>query len=294
LTVAVAQLTLHTAARRGRGRSAATAAEKNFYYRPGISVTEIHDHGSLLSARRRSARQRDDAANAEIDKVARKDGETSRRRNSSRPSRPARHWNSSLVSRCADLMLALGRRVSETLGRVLDGRSPGMPTRQVLPARAFSDPLGMKGHHLLRRPRRQWPKVGERCMRATAPYGLTHRSEMPNATLMSAECVLPRIGRCHTALGRGCTTSHSGSCSLAAARSRTGIKRLLRRKTRGDDGRSASRARHVPGRSSGEGYGLSVRVVTITQRAAPCCPTAHSAWDRRAGHALLRRSEGRE
>ena len=68
-------------------------------------------------------------------------------------------------------------------------------------------------------------------------------------------------------------------------------KRLLSRKTV-----EMMSAAHVPdtlpGRPAGEGYGLSVRVVTNHAARGTMLSDGTFGWTGRAGHALLRRSEG--
>ena len=137
----------------------------------------------------------------------------------------------------------------ETLGRIVEITS-GMPLDQFFRARIF-DPLGMKDIAFWPTGA-QWPRVAT--VYARGPNGLT-KSPMPNDTLGRNVYFRGSGGLFSTAedyIPLGMMLANGGELNG---------KRLLSRKTV-----EMMSAAHVPdtlpGRPAGEGYGLSVRVVT--------------------------------
>jgi CubicO group peptidase (beta-lactamase class C family) len=232
MKVAVAQLTP------GRGAGAGPPpATPQFYTVPAqreITIKDLLTHVSGLGSGPMS--------NSDIAKIARKDGETlaqyiPRLGGTALEFQPGSRWTYSPGAGF------------ETLGRVLEVVS-GMPLDKFFRARIF-DPLGMKDITF-------WPTDAQMPRVATVyartPNGLT-KTTMPNDTMSRNVYFRGSGGLYSTAedyLPLGIMLAGGGEMSG---------KRLLSRKTV-----EMMSAAHVPdtlpGRSAGEGYGLSVRVVT--------------------------------
>jgi CubicO group peptidase (beta-lactamase class C family) len=234
MKVAVAQT---ATAGRGAGAAGAPSAGPQFYTVPAqreITIKDLLTHVSGLGSGPMS--------NSDIDKVARKDGETlaqyiPRLGGTALEFQPGSRWTYSPGAGF------------ETLGRIIEIAS-GMPLDRFFRTRIF-DPLGMKDITF-------WPTDAQMPRVATVysrtPAGLT-KQVMPNDTMSRNVYFRGSGGLYSTAednLPRG--------IMLAGGGEKNG-KRLLSRKTV-----EMMSAAHVPdtlpGRPAGEGYGLSVRVVT--------------------------------
>ena len=225
----------------GRGAGAATAGAPppppQFYTVPAqreITIKDLLTHVSGLGSGPMS--------NSDIEKIARKDGETlaqyiPRLGGTALEFQPGSRW---AYSPGAGF---------ETLGRVIEIAS-GMPLDRFFRTRIF-DPLGMKDITF-------WPTDGQVPRVATVysrtPTGLT-KQVMPNDTMSRNVYFRGSGGLYSTAedyLPLGIMLAGGGEMNG---------KRLLSRKAV-----EMMSAAHVPdtlqGRPAGEGYGLSVRVVT--------------------------------
>jgi CubicO group peptidase (beta-lactamase class C family) len=232
---------LQTAAGRGAGAPASNAsgqpAAPQFYTVPAqreITIKDLLTHVSGLGSGPMS--------NSDIEKVARKDGETlaqyiPRLGGTALEFQPGSRWTYSPGAGF------------ETLGRVLEIVS-GMPLDRFFRTRIF-DPLGMKDITF-------WPTDAQMPRLATVysrtPNGLS-KQVMPNDTMSRNVYFRGSGGLYSTAedyLPLGIMLAGGGEMNG---------KRLLSRKTV-----EMLSAAHVldtlPGRPAGEGYGLSVRVVT--------------------------------
>ena len=222
----------------GRGQAAgAAAAAPQFYTVPAqreITIKDLLTHVSGLGS--------GPMGNSDIAKVARKEGETlaayiPRLGRTTLEFQPGTRWTYSPGAGF------------ETLGRIIEVAS-GTPLDRFFRTRIF-DPLGMKDITF-------WP-ADEQMPRVATVYartakGLT-RSETPNDTLSRNIYFRGSGGLYSTAedyIPLGIMLANGGEM---------GGKRLLSRKSV-----EMMRAAHVldtlPGRPAGEGYGLSVRVVT--------------------------------
>jgi CubicO group peptidase (beta-lactamase class C family) len=181
-------------------------------------------------------------SNSDIDKVARKDGETlaqyiPRLGGTALEFQPGSRWSYSPGAGF------------ETLGRVIEIVS-GMPLDRYFRTRVF-DPLGMKDITF-------WPTEAQMPRVATvygrSPNGLT-KTATPNDT-MSRNIYFRGSGGLYST-----AEDYIPLGIMLAGGGEMNGKRLLSRKTV-----EMMRAAHVldtlPGRPAGEGYGLSVRVVT--------------------------------
>jgi len=223
----------------GRGGGAAGAAQPTpqFYAVPAqreITIKDLLTHTSGLGSGPMS--------NSDIDKIARKDGETlaqyiPRLGGTALEFQPGSRW---AYSPGAGF---------ETLGRIIEIAS-GMPLDRFFRTRIF-DPLGMKDITF-------WPTDAQMPRLATVysrtPTGL-NKQVMPNDTMSRNVYFRGSGGLYSTAedyLPLGIMLAGGGEMNA---------KRLLSRKTV-----EMMSAAHVPdtlqGRPAGEGYGLSVRVVT--------------------------------
>ena len=233
MKVAVAQLTPN-----GRGAAAGgPPPPPQFYTVPAqreITIKDLLTHVSGLGSGPMS--------NAEIDKVARKDGETlaqyiPRLGGTALEFQPGSRWTYSPGAGF------------ETLGRVLEVVS-GMPLDKFFRTRIF-DPLGMKDITFWPT-EAQWPKVAS--VYARTPNGLT-KSVMPNDT-MSRNVYFRGSGGLYST-----AEDYIPLGIMLAGGGEMNGKRLLSRKTV-EMMSSAHVLDTLPGRPAGEGYGLSVRVVT--------------------------------
>jgi CubicO group peptidase (beta-lactamase class C family) len=222
---------------RGVGAAGAPPAAPQFYTVPAqreITIKDLLTHVSGLGSGPMS--------NSDIDKVARKDGETlaqyiPRLGGTALEFQPGSRWTYSPGAGF------------ETLGRIIEIAS-GMPLDRFFRTRIF-DPLGMKDITF-------WPTDAQMPRVATVysrtPGGLT-KQVMPNDTMSRNVYFRGSGGLYSTAedyLPLGIMLAGGGEMNG---------KRLLSRKTV-----EMMSAAHVPdtlpGRPAGEGYGLSVRVVT--------------------------------
>jgi CubicO group peptidase (beta-lactamase class C family) len=235
MKVAVAQL---APGRGGAGAGGAGAPPApQFYTVPAqreITVKDLLTHVSGLGS--------GPMGNSDIEKVARKDGETlaqyiPRLGGTALEFQPGSRWTYSPGAGF------------ETLGRVLEIAS-GMPLDRFFRTRIF-DPLGMKDITFWPTDA-QWPKVAT--VYARTPNGLT-KSVMPNDT-MSRNVYFRGSGGLYST-----AEDYIPLGIMLAGGGEMNGKRLLSRKTV-----EMMSAAHVldtlPGRPAGEGYGLSVRVVT--------------------------------
>ena len=223
----------------GRGGGAAGAAPPTpqFYTMPAqreITIKDLLTHTSGLGSGPMS--------NSDIDKIARKDGETlaqyiPRLGGTALEFQPGSRWTYSPGAGF------------ETLGRVLEVVS-GMPLDKFFRARIF-DPLGMKDITFWPT-EAQWPKVAS--VYARTPNGLT-KSVMPNDT-MSRNVYFRGSGGLYST-----AEDYIPLGIMLAGGGEMNGKRLLSRKTV-EMMSSAHVLDTLPGRPAGEGYGLSVRVVT--------------------------------
>ena len=221
---------------RGAGAAGAPPAAPQFYTVPAqreITIKDLLTHVSGLGSGPMS--------NSEIDKIARKDGETlaqyiPRLGGTALEFQPGSRWTYSPGAGF------------ETLGRIIEIAS-GMPLDRFFRTRIF-DPLGMKDITF-------WPTDTQMPRVATVysrtPAGLTKQA-MPNDTMSRNVYFRGSGGLYSTAedyLPLGIMLAGGGEMNG---------KRLLSRKTV-----EMMSAAHVldtlPGRPAGEGYGLSVRVV---------------------------------
>ena len=221
---------------RGAGAAGAPAAPPQFYTVPAqreITIKDLLTHVSGLGSGPMS--------NSDIDKIARKDGETlaqyiPRLGGTALEFQPGSRWTYSPGAGF------------ETLGRIIEIAS-GMPLDRFFRTRIF-DPLGMKDITF-------WPTDTQMPRVATVysrtPAGLTKQA-MPNDTMSRNVYFRGSGGLYSTAedyLPLGIMLAGGGEMNG---------KRLLSRKTV-----EMMSAAHVldtlPGRPAGEGYGLSVRVV---------------------------------
>ncbi len=222
---------------RGGGAAGAPPATPQFYTVPAqreITIKDLLTHTSGLGS--------GPMGNSDIEKIARKDGETlaqyiPRLGGTALEFQPGSRW---AYSPGAGF---------ETLGRVIEIAS-GMPLDRFFRTRIF-DPLGMKDITFWPTDA-QMPRVATVYSRTAA--GLT-RQTMPNDTLSRNVYFRGSGGLYSTAedyLPLGIMLAGGGEADG---------KRLLSRKTV-----EMMAAAHIPdtlqGRPAGEGYGLSVRVVT--------------------------------
>lgn len=222
---------------RGSGAAGPPPAAPQFYTVPAqreITIKDLLTHVSGLGSGPMS--------NSDIDKIARKDGETlaqyiPRLGGTALEFQPGSRWTYSPGAGF------------ETLGRIIEIAS-GMPLDRFFRTRIF-DPLGMKDITF-------WPTDVQMPRVATVysrtPAGLTKQT-MPNDTMSRNVYFRGSGGLYSTAedyLPLGIMLAGGGEMNG---------KRLLSRKTV-----EMMSAAHVPdtlqGRPAGEGYGLSVRVVT--------------------------------
>jgi CubicO group peptidase (beta-lactamase class C family) len=220
----------------GRGAGAANA-EPRFYTVPAaraITVKDLLTHVSGLGSGPMS--------NSDIAKVARKDGETladyiPRLGSTALEFQPGSRWTYSPGAGF------------ETLGRIIEVAS-GMRLDQFFRARIF-DPLGMRDITFWPTDT-QWPRVATVYGRTEG--GLT-KTATPNDTMSRNVYFRGSGGLYSTAedyIPLGMMLAHGGELNG---------KRLLSRKT--VEMMSAAHVKDtLPGRPAGEGYGLSVRVVT--------------------------------
>jgi CubicO group peptidase (beta-lactamase class C family) len=221
----------------GRAAGAAASAAPAFYTVPAqreITIKDLLTHTSGLGS--------GPMGNSDIEKVARKEGETlaqyiPRLGGTALEFQPGSRWTYSPGAGF------------ETLGRVIEIAS-GMPLDKFFRARIF-DPLGMKDITF-------WPTDAQ-MPRVAAVYsrtatGLT-KQVMPNDTLSRNVYFRGSGGLYSTA------EDYLPLGIMLAGGGEMGGKRLLSRKAV-----EMMAAAHVPdtlpGRPAGEGYGLSVRVVT--------------------------------
>jgi CubicO group peptidase (beta-lactamase class C family) len=222
---------------RGGGAAAAAPATPQFYTVPAqreVTIKDLLTHTSGLGSGPMST--------SDIEKIARKDGETlaqyiPRLGGTALEFQPGSRW---AYSPGAGF---------ETLGRIIEIAS-GMPLDRFFRTRIF-DPLGMKDITF-------WPTDAQMSRLATVysrtPTGL-NKQVMPNDTMSRNVYFRGSGGLYSTAedyLPLGIMLAGGGEMNS---------KRLLSRKTV-----EMMSAAHVPdtlqGRPAGEGYGLSVRVVT--------------------------------
>ncbi len=219
------------------GRAGGAGSEPRFYTVPAqreITVKDLLTHVSGLGS--------GPMGNSDIEKVARKDGETladyiPRLGKTSLEFQPGSRWTYSPGAGF------------ETLGRIIEIAS-GMPLDRFVRARIF-DPLDMTDITF-------WPSDAQRPRVATVytrgPNGLA-RAQMPNDTL-SRNVYFRGSGGLYSTAGDyiplGIMLANGGALNGTRLLSRKSVEML--------------RAVHVPdtlpGRPAGEGYGLSVRVVT--------------------------------
>ena len=220
----------------GRG-GAATGTAPSFYTVPAqrdITIKDLLTHTSGLGS--------GPMGDSDIAKVARKDGETlaqyiPRLGGTTLEFQPGSRWTYSPGAGF------------ETLGRIIEIAS-GMPLDRFVRTRIF-DPLGMKDITFWPTDA-QWPRVATVYTRSA--NGLT-KAVMPNDTMSKNVYFRGSGGLYSTAedyIPLGMMLANGGELNG---------KRLLSRKTV-----EMMTAAHVPdtlpGRPAGEGYGLSVRVVT--------------------------------
>ena len=223
----------------GRGGGAAGAAPPTpqFYTMPAqreITIKDLLTHTSGLGSGPMS--------NSDIDKIVRKDGETlaqyiPRLGGTALEFQPGSRW---AYSPGAGF---------ETLGRIIEIAS-GMPLDRFFRTRIF-DPLGMKDITF-------WPTDAQMPRLATVysrtPTGL-NKQVMPNDT-MSRNVYFRGSGGLYST-----AEDYLPLGIMLAGGGEVNAKRLLSRKTV-----EMMSAAHIPdtlqGRPAGEGYGLSVRVVT--------------------------------
>jgi CubicO group peptidase (beta-lactamase class C family) len=230
-------MALPAPAGRGAGAGGAAPATPQFYTVPAqreITIKDLLTHTSGLGSGPMS--------NSDIDKIVRKDGETlaqyiPRLGGTALEFQPGSRWTYSPGAGF------------ETLGRVLEIVS-GMPLDKFFRARIF-DPLGMKDITFWPTDA-QMPRVAS--VYARTPNGLSKQAT-PNDTMSRNVYFRGSGGLYSTAedyLPLGIMLAGGGEFNG---------KRLLSRKTV-----EMMSAAHVldtlPGRPAGEGYGLSVRVVT--------------------------------
>jgi len=221
----------------GRGGAAAATAAPAFYTVPAqreITIKDLLTHVSGLGS--------GPMGNSDIEKVARKDGETlaqyiPRLGGTTLEFQPGSRWTYSPGAGF------------ETLGRIIEIAS-GTPLDRFFRTRIF-DPLGMKDITFWPTDA-QWPRVATVYTRGAS--GLT-KATMPNDTMSKNVYFRGSGGLYSTAedyIPLGIMLSNAGEMNG---------KRLLGKKTV-----EMMAAVHVadtlPGRPAGEGYGLSVRVVT--------------------------------
>jgi CubicO group peptidase (beta-lactamase class C family) len=222
---------------RGAGAAPAAPASPQFYTVPAqreITIKDLLTHTSGLGSGPMSS--------SDIEKVARKDGETlaqyiPRLGGTALEFQPGSRWTYSPGAGF------------ETLGRIIEIAS-GMPLDRFFRTRIF-DPLGMKDITF-------WPTDAQMPRVATVysrtPTGLTKQT-MPNDTVSRNVYFRGSGGLYSTA------EDYLPLGIMLAGGGEMGGKRLLSRKTV-----EMMSAAHVPdtlqGRPAGEGYGLSVRVVT--------------------------------
>jgi CubicO group peptidase (beta-lactamase class C family) len=222
---------------RGAGAAGAPPAPPQFYTVPAqreITIKDLLTHTSGLGSGPMS--------NSDIEKIARKDGETlaqyiPRLGGTALEFQPGSRW---AYSPGAGF---------ETLGRVIEIAS-GMPLDRFFRTRIF-DPLGMKDITFWPTDA-QMPRVATVYSRTAA--GLT-RQVMPNDT-MSRNVYFRGSGGLYST-----AEDYLPLGIMLAGDGQADGKRLLSRKTV-----EMMSAAHIPdtlqGRPAGEGYGLSVRVVT--------------------------------
>jgi len=219
------------------GAPGAPGATPSFYTVPAqreITIKDLLTHVSGLGS--------GPMGNSDIDKVARKDGETlaqyiPRLGGTTLEFQPGSRWTYSPGAGF------------ETLGRIVEIAS-GMPLDKFLRARIF-DPLGMKDITF-------WPTDAQMPRVATVytrgPNGLT-KAATPNDTMSRNVYFRGSGGLYSTAedyIPLGIMLANGGELNG---------KRLLGKKTV-EMMTAAHVADTLPGRPAGEGYGLSVRVVT--------------------------------
>jgi CubicO group peptidase (beta-lactamase class C family) len=219
------------------GRAGGTPDAPSFYTVPaqrGITIKDLLTHTSGLGS--------GPMGDSDIAKVARKDGESlaqyiPRLGGTTLEFQPGSRWTYSPGAGF------------ETLGRVIEIAS-GMPLDRFFRTRIF-DPLGMKDITFWPTDA-QWPRVATVYTRG--PNGLT-KAVMPNDTMSRNVYFRGSGGLYSTAedyIPLGIMLANGGELNG---------KRLLSRKTV-----EMMTAAHIPdslpGRPAGEGYGLSVRVVT--------------------------------
>src|SRR5262245_35498643 len=224
----------------GRGAGAAAGgapAPPQFYTVPAqreITIKDLLTHVSGLGS--------GPMGNSDIEKVARKEGETlaqyiPRLGGTALEFQPGSRWTYSPGAGF------------ETLGRVIEVAS-GLPLDRFFRTRIF-DPLGMKDITFWPTDT-QWPRVATVYTRGAA--GLT-KATMPNDT-MSRNVYFRGSGGLYST-----AEDYIPLGIMPANGAELNVKRLLSRKTV-----EMMSAAHVPdtlpGRPAGEGYGLSVRVVT--------------------------------
>ncbi|MEO8260578.1 MAG: serine hydrolase domain-containing protein [Acidobacteriota bacterium] len=221
----------------GRGAAAGVPPAPAFYTVPAqreVTIKDLLTHVSGLGS--------GPMGNSDIDKVARKDGETlaqyiPRLGGTALEFQPGSRWTYSPGAGF------------ETLGRVIEIVS-GMPLDRYVRARIF-DPLGMKDITFWPTDA-QMPRVA--AVYGRGPNGLT-RTPTPNDTISKNVYFRGSGGLYSTA------EDYIPLGIMLAGGGEMNGKRLLSRKTV-----EMMRAAHVPdtlpGRPAGEGYGLSVRVVT--------------------------------
>ena len=237
MKVAVAQATPGRAGGAAAANAGGAPAAPQFYTVPAqreVTIKDLLTHVSGLGSGPMS--------NSDIEKIARKDGETlaqyiPRLGGTALEFQPGSRWTYSPGAGF------------ETLGRIIEIAS-GMPLDRFFRTRIF-DPLGMKDITF-------WPTDAQ--MRQVAsvysrtPAGLT-KQVMPNDT-MSRNVYFRGSGGLYST-----AEDYLPLGIMLAGGGEMGGKRLLSRKTV-----EMMSAAHVldtlPGRPAGEGYGLSVRVVT--------------------------------
>jgi len=181
-------------------------------------------------------------SNSDIDKVARKDGETlaqyiPRLGGTALEFQPGSRWTYSPGAGF------------ETLGRIIEIAS-GLPLDRFFQTRVF-DPLGMRDITFWPNDA-QWPRVAT--VYGRQPSGLT-KLAMPNDTLSRNVYFRGSGGLYSTAEGYvplGLMLANGGEFNGRRLLSRKSVEMLS----------AAHVADTLPGRPAGEGYGLSVRVVT--------------------------------
>jgi CubicO group peptidase (beta-lactamase class C family) len=228
---------LQTGGGRGAAAPAAPSSAPQFYTVPAqreITIKDLLTHVSGLGS--------GPMGNSDIEKVARKDGDKlsdyiPRLGGTSLEFQPGSRWTYSPGAGF------------ETLGRIVEIAS-GMPLDRFFRTRIF-DPLGMKDITFWPTDA-QWPRVATVYSRSAA--GLA-KQQMPNDT-MSRNVYFRGSGGLYST-----AEDYIPLGMMLAAGGELNGKRLLGRKTV-----EMMTAAHVPdtlpGRPAGEGYGLSVRVVT--------------------------------